>query len=512
MLVGEILRYAAARFPDKTALIDGERRMTYRELDRAADACAGAIAALGLAKGARLANMAPNIMEQLVVFFGAARAGVIVAQVSVRATAADLAYILDKIAPEAMIFWSEFAPVVAAARPQARALKHLIAIGGVAEGARSFEEFMAQSPGVPPTVALLDDDPFAMTFTGGTTGFPKAVVVTHRARVTTAVTCGVEFGLDERDIAVLAAPLFHAAGLYVWAVPALMLGCTCVLLPSWNAPRFIELVERHGASATLLVPTQLADLVSHPAFSAARLKTLRNVHYAGSPMALALYDRVAAALPQVGFTENYGQSETGPMTIRRPFHPHDKRGTVGRPAHNVETKVVDSEGREVEAGVVGEIVTRGAHLLKEYWDDREQTRALFRRGDGWLWTGDLGVRDEEGFISLVDRSKDMIVSGAENIYPTEIENALYKHPAVLECAVFGIPDDKWGEVPAAHVVLRPGARASADELIEFVVARIARYKRPRVVELVETLPKTAVGKIRKNLIRDPYWRGRSRKI
>ncbi len=512
MLVGEILGYAAARFPDKIALIDGERRMTYRELDRAADLCAGAIAALGLDKGARLANVAPNIMEQLVVYFGAARAGVIVAQISVRVTAADLAYILDKIAAEAMIYASELAPVIAAARPRARALKALVAIGGAAEDAISFERFMAGGSGGPPPVMLLDDDALAMTFTGGTTGFPKAVLVTHRARVATAVTCGVEFGLDERDIAVLAAPLFHAAGLYVWAVPALMLGCTCVLLPSWNAPRFIELVERHDATATLLVPTQLADLVAHPAFSAARLKTLRNVNYAGSPMALALYDRLTAALPQVGFTENYGQSETGPMTIRRPFHPHAKRGTVGRPAHNVETRVVDHEAREVAAGVVGEIVTRGAHVLKEYWDDPEQTRALFRRGDGWLWTGDLGVRDEDGFISLVDRSKDMIVSGAENIYPTEIENALYKHPTVLECAVFGIPDDKWGEVPAAHVVLRQGVRATPDELIEFVAARIARYKRPRLVKFVDTLPKTAVGKIQKNLLRDPYWQGRSRKI
>jgi acyl-CoA synthetase (AMP-forming)/AMP-acid ligase II len=227
---------------------------------------------------------------------------------------------------------------------------------------------------------------------------------------------------------------------------------------------------------------------------------------------VALYDRLTEALPNVAFTENYGQSETGPMTIRRAFHPHDRRATSGRPPHNVETKVVDAEGREVPPGVFGEIVTRGTHLLKEYWGEPEQTASLFRGGDGWLWTGDIGVRDADGFITLVDRSKDMIISGGENIYPTEIENALYEHEAVLECAVFGIPDERWGEVPAAHVVLRAGTRVTEDALVAFAGERVARHKRPRFVKFVETLPKTAIGKVQKNVIRAAYWQGRSRAI
>jgi acyl-CoA synthetase (AMP-forming)/AMP-acid ligase II len=276
--------------------------------------------------------------------------------------------------------------------------------------------------------------------------------------------------------------------------------------------RFIDLVERHAVTGTLLVPTQLGDLIAHPAFSAERLRTLRHVNYAGAPMPLALLDRLTEALPRVAFTENYGQSETGPMTIRRAFHPHDRRASSGRPPHNIETKVVDSEGREVPPGVLGEIVTRGAHLLKEYWGEPEQTAALFRRGQGWLWTGDIGVRDADGFITLVDRSKDMIVSGGENIYPTEIENALYEHEAVLECAVIGIPDERLGEVPAAHVVLRAGVAIAEETLIAFTAERIARHKRPRLVKFVETLPKTAIGKIQKNVIRAAYWQGRSRAI
>ncbi|MBI3707378.1 MAG: AMP-binding protein [Proteobacteria bacterium] len=338
------------------------------------------------------------------------------------------------------------------------------------------------------------------------------MVVSHRARYATTVTGAIEFGLDERDIAIVAAPLFHAAGLFVWLQPAIMLGCTCVMLSPWDAGRFIEQVERHRATATFLVPTQLVDLISHHEFSAARLATLRNIGYAGAPMPVALFDRLQAALPQVGFVENYGMSETGPLTVRRPFHPHHKRASSGRPAHNVELRIVDPNGRDVPNGTVGEVITRGDHVLKEYFDDPEQTAAIFKLGDGWLWTGDMAVRDADGFITLVDRSKDLIISGAENIYPTEIENALFRHPAVAECAVFGIPDDHWGEVPAAHVVLRAGMTATPEELIELAAGIVARYKRPRLVKLVDHLPKTAIGKIQKNLIREPYWQGRPRRI
>ena len=507
MLAGELLRLAAERFPDKPALIDGDRALTFREFDRAANRAAQALLAIGLRKGSRAAILSQNSMEFALLYFGAARAGVILATLTTRSTPRDVGYMLNKIGAEALFYAGPFAESAQGTAAQVPSLRHRIALDE-----RSFAAFMAKGRDEAPDVPLDLDDPLAMTFTGGTTGFPKGVLVTHRARYTTAVTCGVEFGLDERDICLVATPMFHAAGLFVWFQPAIMLGCTCVLFGGWDAERFIELVERHAVTGTLLVPTQLADLIAHPAFSAQRLRTLRHINYAGAPMPLALYDRLTEALPNVAFTENYGQSETGPMTIRRAFHPHDRRSTSGRPPHNVETKVVDPDGREVPPGVLGEIITRGTHLLKEYWGEPEQTAALFRGNDGWLWTGDVGVRDADGFITLVDRSKDMIVSGGENIYPTEIENALYEHEAVLECAVFGIPDERWGEVPAAHVVLRAGAGLTEDALIAFAAERIARHKRPRLVKFVEDLPKTAIGKVQKNLIRAPYWQGRSRAI
>jgi fatty-acyl-CoA synthase len=512
MLIGDILRHTAARSPAKTALIGDVRRLTYAELDRAADRAASALAALGATKGARVAILAPNILEYPVISFGAARAGVILAHLSTRATAADLAYMLRKIGAEILLYWHELAPAVTQACRDLASMRH-IAIGGEGPGSMAFDNFMSLGAGAPPAIDLTDADPLAMTFTGGTTGFPKAVLSTHRARHATAVTCVREFGLTEHDIVILGTPLFHAAGIYVWLQPAIMLGCTCVLMPSWDPQEFAELVARHRATAVLLVPSQLAHLIGDPGFSPVPLATLRHINYAGAPMPLALYDRLTAALPDVAFTENYGQSETGgPITVRKPAHPHAVRGSVGLPAHQAEVRVVDADGRDVAPGVVGEIVTRGPHVLSRYWDEPEQTAALFKRGDGWLWTGDLGLRDAQGFITLVDRSKDMIISGAENIYPTEIENALYKHPAVAECAVFGIPDDRWGEVPAAHVVLRAGASASESDLIGFVSAQIARYKRPRLVKIVDRLPKTAVGKIQRGVIRAAYWDGRPRPI
>lgn len=514
MLIGDILRNAAASAPDKTALIAPARQLSYRELDAAVDRAAGAMASLGLAKGARAAILAPNILEYPIVYFGAARAGVILANLSTRATASDLAYMLRKTGVELLFFWHEHVQTVTQACRDIPGPRHLVAIGADSgPGALSFDGFMALGTGAPPPVALSETDPLSMTFTGGTTGFPKAVLATHKARYATVKTCIAEFGLNGNDVVILATPLFHAAGLYVWLQTSIALGCTCVLQSSWDPRVFMELVARHRATAVLLVPSQLAHLIDDPEFSAAHLATLRHISYAGAPMPLALYDRLAAALPHVGFTENYGQSETGgPIAVRRPSHPHDVRGSVGLPAHGVETKIVDMDGHEVAPGVVGEIVTRGENLLSCYWDEPEQTAALYKSGDGWLWTGDLGVRDAAGFITLVDRSKDMIVSGAENIYPTEIENALYKHPAVAECAAFGMPDDRWGEVPAAHVVLRPGAQTTADELIDFVGTQIARYKRPRLVKLVETLPKTAVGKVQRGAIRAVYWEGRSKRI
>lgn len=517
MLTGEFLRLSARRAPARTAIVGAGRRLTYRDLDAEANRVANALLHLGADRETRVAIMSSNRPEYAAVYFGAARAGVMLAHISTRCTVDNLVYMLDLIGAEILFMEQQSAEIVEQARASSPQLKHVISLDSSDDGVESpagptFRQLIASMADTPPDVDVRDADPLGVTFTGGTTGLPKAVLVSHRARAATAFAAAVDFGLGEKDIVAATTPLSHCAGLFVWFAPAIMLGTTVVTLPGWDVEQFIEVTEREGITAAFFVPSQLNDLVSHPAFSAERLRALKNVGYAGAPMGRSLLERVQAALPHVAFTENYGQSETCPLTIRCPEHGEDKLGTVGRPAFNVELNIVDTDGRSLPAGRIGEIVTRGDQLFDGYYRDPEQTKAAFPLRDGWLWTGDVGYLDDDGFLTLVDRSKDMLVSGGENIYPAEIENALYGHDAVAECAVFGIPDDHWGEVPAAHVVMSGNRTATENELIDYVASRIPRHKRPRMVRFVDQLPRTAVGKIRKAELRDHYWRGREKRI
>ncbi len=486
--------------------------MTFAEADREANRFANALRAAGFGKGDNIAVILPNVADYATVHFGAARSGAVLAHLSYRYAIKDQIYALDKIGAELLIHHADYTELVDAILPELPNLRRRIVVGGTASDGESLADFMAGQPTTPPAVDIAEADPYAITFTGGTTGFPKAVVVSHKGRMASALTIAVQHGLTEADRAAIVTPLFHAAGLFVWFHPLIWLGCSCSLLPVWDPEAFMDLVERDRITTVFMVPTQLNGLIRHPAFDPARLATLRNVGFAGAPMPGALIAELRELLPDIGFIENYGQSETGPMTLKTDAEFADHPDSIGRAAFNVEVDVFGPDGRPLPPGEIGEIVTRGDHLLVEYFDDPAETEALFRSGDDWLWTGDLGFRDAEGYFTLVDRSKDMIISGGENIYPKEIEDILFSHEAVSECAVFGIPDDHWGEVPAAHVVLKPGAAATADDLIAFSLKHLARYKRPRLIEFVDEIAKTPVGKVQKHLIRAPYWKDREKKI
>ena len=517
MLTGTFLRLAARRSPHHTAVIGETSRLSYAQLDAAANRLAHALHGMGADRHTRVAILSANRPEYAVAYFGAARAGCLLAHLSVRGTADDLVFMLNKIGAQVLLFESHAWATVSAVRDRVAALQRLVVLDAAQpdtgmQGVTPLGALTRDVPDHPPEVRIRDTDPLGITFTGGTTGTPRAVLVTHRARAASAYAAALEFGISDTDVVAVTTPLFHSAGLFVWFVPAVMLGATIVTPRRWDAGSFIELTARERITAAFFVPSQLNELISHPGFRADRLATLKNVGYAGAPMARALFKRVQAALPHVRFTEHYGQSETCPITVRRPAHGQRRVGTVGRPVFNIEVDVVDAEGRSLPCGQVGEIVTRGEQHFEGYYDDAQATAEAFRHGDGRLWTGDLGCLDAEGFLTLVDRSKDMLVSGGENIYPAEVENALYRHEAVAECAVFGIPHEHWGEVPAAHVVLRGDGRVTEEALIDFCAARIARHKRPRLIRFVDALPKTPVGKIRKTVLREPYWREREKKI
>ncbi len=505
---GEVLRASARAAGTRIALIDGEERTSYGEFDARCDQLAAALVTAGFAHGDRIAVMMMNRREYAQLFFAAARAGVVLCHLSTRSTPHDIAFCLGKVDARALFIEQDLLAQFDVARDLGASGVRVIVIGGARCELRAFID----QGGKAALPDLTPDDLLGITFTGGTTGSPKAVAVTHAARCANVIGGMSDFRIGARDVCVIATPMFHTVGLYVWFGTVIAVGASALLQPNWQVRRFLDAVERHGASAALLVPTQLVDLLGTGGFLPARLSALRTIHHAGAPMAGAVLDRLESTLPWVQFIEHYGQSETGQITLRAPEFNHSKRESVGRPVAGTEARIVDRDGAPLPPDVVGELVTRGPHLLQSYWNDPEQTAAVFRYGDGWLATGDLGRCDGDGFITLVDRAKDMIVSGAENIYPIELENAFYRHPDVVECAVFGIPDDLWGEVPAAHVVLRAGATVDRQELAAHVESVIARWKRPRLIELVATLPKTAIGKIQKNLLREPYWRHRTRRI
>jgi acyl-CoA synthetase (AMP-forming)/AMP-acid ligase II len=503
LLIGEILRLSARRWPHKAAIHDAARSVTFAALDHDANRFAHALLELGYGRGTTIAIMCGNRLEYGAVLFGAARTGAVLAHISTRMTEDDLAYVLAKTRASLLVTEPHFEARIAAVRARLPDLKRLIVFD------RDYETFVSGAPDHEPNVALALSDPYAISLTGGTTGRPNAVVFAHSARTMTGIASAFEFGLSENDVGIVSTPVFHAAGQVIWFQPLVLVGATSLFMPRWDVEQFMDLVERHGATAVFTVPTQLGDLVRHPKFDPQRLRTLRKIDYAAAPMPDALFARLTEAFPDAELRENYGCTEGGLVTVRRPNFNATKRGSVGRAVLGLEIGVVNRSGKPLPPRAVGEVAVRGAASFLHYIDDPEQT-AKVKQPDGWVWTGDIGYVDEDEFLYLVDRSKDMVISGGENIYPKEIEDVLYHHEAVAECAVFGIPDERFGEALAAHVVLKRGAVAAPEALIEYASAKLARHKRIKLMKIVETLPKTAVGKIQKNEIRDAYWEGRSR--
>lgn len=512
MLTGDMLRRSAARFPNKTAIIWESERVSYAALEARASQLANALLALGLKKGAKVGILCRNRPEYAVAFFGVARSGCVLVNVSVLYAPEELAFVLDKADVEVLMFEDIFADKVTAIRDTAPKINTLIAIGGATGTAEGFEPFIAAAQATAPDVDIDERDPFCMTYTGGTTGRPKGVLASHRARAVTAHTVMVEEALDERDIVGIVTPMFHVAALNIMFQPSILAGATVTLLSQWSAEGFAAMVRATGMTANFMVPTQANMVIQDPAFDPAVYASWRKMSFAGAPMPDWVQRAFMEKLPDVKLTQIYGQSEMGVIAALRHWHLPDKLGAVGRAPYNVDTGVVRPDGTPVEPGEIGEVVSRGDNLMLEYYGEPDQTAGFTKLNDGWGWSGDLATIDAEGFITLVDRSKEMIISGGENVYPSEIERVLYEHDGVGECAVFGIPDPKWGEVPAAYVTLKSDAVASEAELVEHCAQRLARFKRPRLVKFVDDFPKTPIGKIQKNLLKKPYWEESEKKI
>lgn len=549
---GALLRESARRHPGRAAVVGyrgGVRRaLTYAALDRAADRLANALLRDGYAKtadrpGRWLAILSPNDADYPAVHFGAARAGCPLAHVSVRANEAGRAEMLARVGAELLFVHAGLAGEARALLAASATLERIVVIGGDGGGGpESLDGFIGEAAETEPPVDVRPGDPAAVTFSSGSTGAPKGVLVSHRNRTLASCLGAQAFELADGDVLGCTTPLFHVAGLFMWLQIGIRRGLTVVLLEKWAPDLFADAIERDGVTAAFLVPSQVTALLNDGA-SAQRIRQggagnggdgdgrgggLRHLNISGAPMPSGLLERALDAWPGLEIVEHYGQSESCPLAYRPAAFARAKPMSAGRPC--VEMAVLDGAGRPLPQGEAGEVASRGAHTLLGYIGDDTGDGdgdgaglAALQAGGGWLRTGDIGRIDEDGFLHLIDRSKDVIVSGGENIFPAEVERALYRHPAVRECAVFGVPDERWGEVPAAHVVPDGGGAAAGAEssgpalpdeaaLIEFVATQIPRYKRPRFVKFVDALPRTAIGKIQKNRIRAEYWKGRDRAI
>jgi len=496
--LASLLAHAERAFGAREALVEGERRLSYAELAARVRARAASWHALGVRPGERVAILEHNTGAFLEAYFAAAWLGAVLTPLNVRLAVPELAAILADSGASLLLAGREFAATVAALRALDPPPAHVLWCDEEPDLARTRER---AAPG--------PDDLAQLYYTSGTTGRSKGVMLTHRNVCVHAQWAVDELALTAADRWGHFAPMFHLAD--AWATFALtQVGGVHVMVPRFEAEAVIAAMERERVTLTNLVPTMLRRLVESPRAQAAELGHLRLVLSGGAPISPALVRQVLATF-RCEYVQTYGMTETSPyltvgiLTAAQKRLPPEEvlrlRARTGRPFGAIELEVVDEHGARVPADdrTVGEIRVRGATVTPGYWKRPDETARALR--DGWLHTGDLAVVDEHGLVNIVDRKKDMILTGGENVYSTEVENALYEHPAVLEAAVFGLPDATFGESVNAAVVLRAGASVAADELGAFCRARIAGYKVPRAIEFLDELPRTGTGKISKHLLR-----------
>ena len=514
----QFLRRAAQTRPNAVATRCEGRVRTWREFEARAAALAGALGGLGLRPGDRVGMLALNSDRYLEYFFACSWGGFVFVPINTRLAPPEIAFWLNDSGCAALLIDDAFLPVLDAVRPHTPELRHIVRVGDgkAPEGMHAYENLVEKGPKIP-DAGKSGDDLAGIFYTGGTTGRSKGVMLSHRNLIATALFCGAAFGFDGEVVYLHAGPMFHLAdGASTFLVTAV--GGKHLFMPRFEPGQLLETVERERVTATLLVPTMINMVVNHPNVETTDASSLKFVLYGASPMPEAIIRRAFVALPHTGFVQAYGQSEAAPCMVFMTPDYHTLEGpkagklkAAGRAALGCEIRIHDAADNEVPRGTVGEICGRGDNVMLGYWRQPEMTARTLR--NGWLHTGDGGYMDEDGFVYVVDRVKDMIISGGENVYSAEVEQALYTHPDVAECAVIGIPDEKWGEAVHAVVRLKPGRTPAPAALIAHCHALIAGYKCPRSVAFrEEPLPLSGAGKILKTELRKPYWEGKDRAV
>jgi long-chain acyl-CoA synthetase len=493
------LRRALRIARDQQAVVDGDVRYTFGQLARRSARLVGGLFDLGLAPGDRVAILANNSHQYLECYLAIPAGNLVIVPLNTRHAEPELRYALEDSGARVLITDRDPGGL-------GKFVERVISIPDDYEGLLDAAPERALGDGV------TSDTLAGLFYTGGTTGASKGVMLTHANLIANAYHMLVTQPCRRGDRFAVIAPMFHAAGSFGVLATVWTGGCH-VMLPVFDPERAVDLLETEAITATLLVPTMLAAMADAQLARPRDTSRLRELGHGGSPVATEVVRRAAKAFPTARLTHWYGATETAPIATALPDEQLVLDGprarSCGQPTVGLRIRIVNPEGHEVPVGEVGEVTIRGANVMQGYWNKPEQTAQVLR--DGWYHSGDLGYMDEEGYLFLVDRSKDMIVSGGENVYSTEVEEALYKHPLVLEAAVFGVPDPRWGE--AVYAVVVPRGEVHPQELVAHCREHIAGYKVPKQIELrQDPLPKSGPGKVLKRQLREPFWAGRDRRI
>lgn len=490
----------ARQTPDATAIVFGDRRFSYRDLAERVTRLAHALRGLGVAPGDRVALLSTNHPAYLESLFAAGLLGAVLVPLNMRLTVPEVGYALRDSGARVLIHSGALTRTAAAASAdQGGVVARVVLDGEPDHGAVDYETIIAAAGTERIDLVVKRDNPCFIMYTSGTTGYPKGVVLTHDTVLFAVLNPIVDLDLCSDEVSLIAAPLFHTGALNFVALPTVLKGGTVVIEESFDPGRALRVIEREGVTYSFSVPTMLDAMSANPAWNDTDLSSIRRWIVAAAPVPLRTLRTYAAR--GVALCQAYGLTETGPgALVLRPAETSRKLGTAGVPHFFTDVRVAGAGTIEAVPGEPGEIQICGPNVMGEYWNRPDATESAFT-ADGWFRSGDVGVRDDEGYITIVDRLKDMIISGGENIYPAEIEKVILEMPGVRDCAVFGVPDEKWGEVGCAAVVLDAGHVLSKTELDTFLSDRLARYKLPAALVVLDELPSTATGKVRKDQLR-----------
>lgn len=516
----DVVREHAATQPEVIAFTYGSDDISFADIDAGADRVAGGLIALGVQPGDRVAFLGKNHPLYFEAFLGANRIGAVMTPVNWRLAAPEVAYILDNCQAQVVFVGEGFADLLTAIRADCPRVSQVIGIDAHDFAGTDYRTWRDGFPATPPAHRVRAGDDALQLYTSGTTGKPKGAVITHGALLSSrdATASGEALRSWQEpipgDVTLLAMPCFHISGTGS-GIGTLVAGTNAIVLPEYDPTKALELIQNYNISKIFLVPAAIQILLNHPGVAETDFSRLKYVTYGASPIPLELM-REAMRVMGCGFVQMYGMTETSGTIVALDPEDHVPEGSprmrsVGKPLAGVEIKVIDEAGNPVPAGTVGEIATRSNKNMRGYWNNDEATAATVD-AEGWLRTGDAGYLDEDGYLYIHDRVKDMIISGGENVYPAEVENALYSHPAVADVAVIGVPDAKWGEAVKACVVLKPGEHLSEADLIAHARTLIAGYKCPKTVDFIPALPRNPSGKILRRELRAPYWVGKDRAV